>query len=381
MKANPRVLHLVHTPGPGGTEAVVGNLLTWIAPSDATQAVACPAGPLAETARRAGRPWYPVAFGTLRRPAAGAGLIRALAAAPAVMRELAVAFRSFQPDIVHAHGAKAAVLAAAWRRRSRPWMLVWHLHDYLPLGPLRRLWIHRARRAEGIVAVSRHVAETVLGDASCATVIPNAIAPPPPSDPAEGDRLLSSIGVPAGSVVIGYAGRLDREKGVETLLHSFVRIAEKEASARLLIAGSSPFKPKQTRAGLARLSADLGVAGRVHFAGRLPDLAGFYSAITLFVLPSPCEPFGLVILEALVRGIPVVAFAAGGAREILEPFDPSMLVPPADCEAFAATCCRILRDGAGRERVRRAGPEFVARAFAPDVQCGALVSLYRSLAA
>jgi glycosyltransferase involved in cell wall biosynthesis len=297
-----------------------------------------------------------------------------------VTRGLAVAIREFSPDIVHAHSAKAAVLARQCRRGGSSWMLVWHLHDYLPLGKLRRLWILGACRAsDSILAVSRDVADTVLGSAHHATVIPNAISAPAAVDQGRGQTLLDCLGVPRGSPVLGYAGRLDPEKGVHRLLEVLLRVSEQEPSARLLIAGVSPFRPDDAVRDLEEVAARLGLEHRVHLLGRLPDLASFYDALTLFAHPAPREPFGLVILEALAHGVPVVAFKAGGPCEILAAFDPSFLVAVGDIEAYAAACCRIIRDPGVVERVRTAGPAFVSSGFSPNVQCGALLAHYRGM--
>ncbi|MBN1424822.1 glycosyltransferase family 4 protein [Candidatus Fermentibacteria bacterium] len=372
-----RVLHLVHTPGPGGTEAVVANLLSWIPRSEAVQALACPEGPLAVQARDAGNPCYPVPFDLVRRTASPIGLAQTLGHVCAVNNALVRSIDAFQPDIVHAHAVKAAVLAHRYAGSRRNWRLVWHLHDYIPLGRLRRLWIWQAcRAADAIATVSEHVALNVPGVEGRATVVHNSLPPQRSKDPRLSRELLRSCGVPGTSPILGYAGRLDAEKGVHLLLRAFSLVRLNLPSARLLIAGGSQFRSNDVTRELQGEAARLGVNDAVHFLGRLPDLLGFYGAITVFAHPAPREPFGLVVLEALAQGIPVVAYDAGGPREILRGFDPSFLVPQGDLEAFAAKCCRLLSDSALQARTGVEGPVFVAEAYRPEVQCRKVLSLY-----
>lgn len=377
-----RILHLVHTPGPGGTETVAANLLAWIPDSEAVQALACPEGLLSVQARNAGRLHYPVGFDLVRRSGSVWGIGRSLRQASTVTGALVRAIHDFRPDIVHAHAAKAAILAHRCECSRRDWLLIWHLHDYIPLGRFRRLWIWRAARAaDAIVTVSRHVARNVPGVGGRAVVVPNSLPPQLAPDPRVSAELRVSAGIPAGSPVLGYAGRLDAEKGVPLLLKSFSVILRSLPQARLLIAGGAAFNQEDAALRLRSEAVRMGIGGSVLFLGRLPDLVGFYGAITAFVHPAPREPFGLVVLEALARGIPVVAYDTGGPREILRGFDPSLLVRRGDTDAFAATCCRVLGDAALQARVRAEGPAFVAGAYAPEVQCRKVLALYRRMLA
>ncbi len=369
-----RVMHLVHMPGPGGTEAVVSNLLSWMPPG-VVQALACPPGALAESAPCSVRV-YPVPFTLVRRSRSPLSMARGLRRVGEVVSALERALADFQPHIVHAHAAKAAILASRCPSRTR-WSLIWHLHDYLPLGPLRSLWIARARdAADSILAVSHDVARCVGGRRP--VVIHNALPDMAVAGPDEGRRVRESLGLPESTPLLGYAGRLDREKGVGTLLEVFRMVLREAPSAHLLIAGWSAFGETGLVA-LRRLSRRLGVEGSVHFLGRVPNLASLYRALTVFTHPAPREPFGLVILEALASGVPVVAFRSGGPREILDDFDPSLTVPVGDLEAYAQTVCRLLSDDAMRRRVAEEGPRYVRERFSPEAHCTALLAHYGSL--
>ena len=125
-------------------------------------------------------------------------------------------------------------------------------------------------------------------------------------------------GIAENVKVISYVGRLDREKGVETLIKAFAIIHQDNDSSRLIIAG----KPLSTKAdykkSLEKLSEDLGLEKYVDFLGHVNNPGSLYQMSDLTVLPSiNSEPFGRVIIESMACGTPVVASRTGGIPEIL----------------------------------------------------------------
>lgn len=125
--------------------------------------------------------------------------------------------------------------------------------------------------------------------------------------------------------------RLARRMGLDVLLQAFARL---RVPATLDVAGDG-----EERAALEQLARELGVADRVRFLGRVPepDLPGLYADADLTVVPSlELEGFGLVVLESLACGTPVVASATGGMAEVLPALQPDLLVPPGDVDALAA---------------------------------------------
>lgn len=113
--------------------------------------------------------------------------------------------------------------------------------------------------------------------------------------------------------IIKSAGRLVPKKGYAALLDAFARLLKDGVDARLVLGGDGPEASRlQTQA------SRLGIAERVTFAGWIDDVAGFLGDAHLFVLPSHDEPFGIVVLEAMARGIPIVTTPTVGPREILD---------------------------------------------------------------
>ncbi|WP_426810343.1 glycosyltransferase [Pseudomonas sp. WOUb67] len=123
-----------------------------------------------------------------------------------------------------------------------------------------------------------------------------------------------ALGLDAQAWVVGNVGRLHPDKDQATLLRGFAQaLPGLPAGARLAILGKG-----RLEADLKALAAELGIAGEVDFLGQVPDARRYFQAFDVFALSSDHEPFGMVLLEAMVAGVPVLATACGGAREVVE---------------------------------------------------------------
>ncbi len=180
------------------------------------------------------------------------------------------------------------------------------------------------------------------------------------------EELRSRLGVPAGGKMILFVGRLGREKNLELVLDAFARIGE--PSARLVVVGDGLH-----RAALERRARSLGVAERTRFTGEferraLPDV---YASADVFAFPSRSETQGLVLVEASVAGVPVVAVDTPQTRDVLE--DSAELVP-AEPEAFARALMQASSDRVGRVAV--AG---LAERFDRGIVGDRIIDLYKDL--
>jgi glycosyltransferase involved in cell wall biosynthesis len=118
--------------------------------------------------------------------------------------------------------------------------------------------------------------------------------------------------------VISYIGRLDRVKGLETLIKAFALLLKSGANARLLIAGQPVIQGEDYKKSLEKLSKDLGIENYLEFLGHVSNTTSMYQVSDVTVLPSLwAEPFGRVIVESMACGTPVVASRVGGIPEIL----------------------------------------------------------------
>jgi glycosyltransferase involved in cell wall biosynthesis len=161
--------------------------------------------------------------------------------------------------------------------------------------------------------------------------------------PADRAAARARLGLPEHAKVVASVRRLVPRMGLDTLLQSVARL-EPEACADLvvLIAGDGPERPA-----LERQAVELGIGGRIRFVGRLADdeLVDLYRAANLCVVPSRAlEGFGLVVLEALACGTPVLATDVGGLAEALGPLASPLLVPGTDAQTLTPRLSRALTD-------------------------------------
>lgn len=154
-----------------------------------------------------------------------------------------------------------------------------------------------------------------------------------------------------------YVGRLAHEKGVGHLLRAVRSLAAAGRDVQLKICGDGPLKEK-----LQAEAATMGLGRRVRFLGFVPPGKGVYSELDradIFVLPSLSEGIPKVLLEAMARGLPIVATAVGGIPDIIRDGYNGLLVPPGDAEAIAAAVDRLLGSPGLRCSLIKAGYDFV----------------------
>jgi glycosyltransferase involved in cell wall biosynthesis len=335
---------------------------------------------------RAGAPWVtPGAFGP---PGIAVARIATLAGETATtgpdhqathrwaslraLLDLDVTFAGGRPDLVHGHVGYPEGLAAAWAAEhlGLPFILTEHasyLAKFFDDPALRARYAAAAARASRIVAVSRMLAGELttalpaLGDR--VVVIPNAVAvgdfEAGPTGRRDPDELL-------------WVGYRKAAKGIDTLLAAMRIVRGSRPSTRLRLVGRSSTADEEAK--WMRLADELGIADAVTFEPPA-DRAGVAAAMaraTVFVHPSPRETFGVVAVEALAAGLPVVACDSGGVTEVLgsDPEALGALVPPSDPAALAAAILGVLdrRSTFDPERLRRSAAErFGATAVATRI--------------
>ncbi len=179
------------------------------------------------------------------------------------------------------------------------------------------------------------------------TVIPNAITPPAPPDPAQVYELRNQwLGHRVGPL-IGTVARLQPQKGLDVLLQAVHLLQPELPDLRAVLVGEGPL-----RSTLERQARDLGIADRVIFAGTRRDIPTVLAALDVFVLPSRFEGLSLALLEAMSMARPVVATAVSGTVEVIRDGETGVLVPPEDASALAAGI-RVMWEQ--RDRAQRMG--------------------------
>ena len=272
-----------------------------------------------------------------------------------------------RPDLVHAHSClNAGVLALALNRRyGISFVLTEH-----SVGPARPRWWERdlikrvIKRANRCIAVSPHLAALLEEHypGSSWQYLPNVL----------GEAFLAaetSAAVPASELgfIFLCVARLSPEKGQALLLEGFAKAFSGSPEIRLRLVGDGP-----SLSDLKQLSRRLGVAAQVDFVGALSSarVRAEMQAADALVLASRFETFGVVVIEALACGLPVVCTASGGPDHLVEPSN-GLLVRCGDaaalCEALLQMRCRAAvydRAGIRVDAISRYGPTAFARQFA-----------------
>ncbi len=238
---------------------------------------------------------------------------------------------------------------------------------------LRAAVRYLARRADAVVAQSQDTEANLhryfAPDVS-AHVIPLGIARPP-----EPEGARERYGFGPEDVVLVTVGRLVKRKAVEQLLDAMARL--RDGRVHLLLVGSGPLVP-QLRAKAQRL----GLERRVRFLGLVPDASKFevLAAADLYVSTSQHEGFGLVFLEAMSQGLPVVSYDRGGHTDYLEDGATGHLVQLNDLDGFVRACEALIASPERRQSIGRANRER-AKAFFIDRCAARYEAVFEAVAA
>jgi glycosyltransferase involved in cell wall biosynthesis len=179
--------------------------------------------------------------------------------------------------------------------------------------------------------------------------------------------------------IVGTVGRLQAGKGHEVFLQAAARLADTLPELRFVVVGGAILGWEGSYPDdLRRLAGELGLEARLHFAGHQTDVYPWYDALDVVVHPSFGESFGLVPVEAMALGRPLVATAAGGPLEVVEDGVSGLLVPPGDPQRLAEAIDRILGDSSLASDLGWGAVER-AKAFSEEGMAERFAELLRSL--
>jgi len=295
-------------------------------------------------------------------------------------------------DLVHIHTPFIAHYAAARfaRKHGLPVVATYHtyfedyLHHYVPILPrrigrfmARAFTRSQCRDVAALVAPSAPMRDALLayGVKTPIEVLPTGL-PAVSFQRGDGARFRERFNIGADRPVLLYVGRVAHEKNIDFLLRMFVRVRARRPEALFVIAGEGP-----ARVHLATLAQELGVDSAVRFIGYLDrntELLDCYAAGDAFVFASRTETQGLVLLEAMAQGTPVVSTAELGTRSILTPGCGAFVVPE-DEASFAAATLQAL--DLSREDPRRAELLAHARIWASQSMARRLIAFYERVCA
>lgn len=367
LAAPPRVAFVSSHAALGGSELYLERLIAGLGPGWAAGVVSLAEGPWVERVRALGVEVDVVPTGARAGIVAGAlGVRRALARR--------------RPDVVHANGVKAALVAVL----ATPGLgvpVVWVKHDFSWDGMPAKLI---AARCRAVVAVSAAVART-FGPRlrHKVRVVPNGIpAADMEADRAAGRAVAAALaGAGPGAPVVTMVGRLDAVKAPLEVVECLPGLLARRPELRLLLVGEENRHDPSYAARLRARIGELGLGDVVTLAGRREDAVALVAGSDLVVVPTRpdargmgTEGFGLVAVEAMAVGTPVVGYADGALPEVVG--DCGVLVPPGDRSELGAAIARLLEDPAERRRLAEGGRARARERYRLDGMIAAMRSEY-----
>jgi glycosyltransferase involved in cell wall biosynthesis len=303
--------------------------------------------------------------------------------------------RAIRPRIVHAHTPKGGLVGmiAAWLARTP--VRIYHIRG-LPLATatgLRRRLLRLSERtscalAHRVLAVSHSMRAAAIEEGLCradklAVLLSgsgngvDAAGRFRPLDEERRGAIRARHGIPADALVVGFLGRLTRDKGIVELGAAWGRLREGEPRLHLLLVGYPDATDPPPASTVAALRAD----PRVRLAGpvSLPEVPELYGAMDVVALPTYREGFSNVALEAAAMRIPIVASRVPGCTDAVVDGVTGTLVPPRDPAALADMLERYLADPELRVRHGEAGRRRVLAEFRPEPLWSALAAEYLRL--
>lgn len=297
----------------------------------------------------------------------------------------------FRPEILHLHAPNTSAFSALMMPSARriPWILHWHAD--IPLDShhaglrvayrVYRPWEQALlRRARAVIATSPDYAESSVALASWRSkvhVVPLGISDVAATQPDEAKSILW----PNAPLRLLAVGRLSYFKGFDVLLRAVADVPE----ASLVVVGDG-----ECRDDLRKLAKTLNIESRVNFAGRIdmtPDgnaqLASAYASADIVCLPSTerAESFGIVLLEAMRAGLPVIcsAIPGSGVNHVVRDGETGVMVTPSDSTSLAAAIRRLRDDIELRRKLGAAGRRRFVEEFTLDASVNRTLSVYRKV--
>lgn len=300
-----------------------------------------------------------------------------------VINRLRSCIRKIKPDIVHTHLIHADVFGfLAARLALVPHIISTRHNDD---GFRRNFFLKRFnqmlwRGFSGGIAISEAVREFTI---AVEGIKPNKLhlvrygieyQSMPADTPAQiREALCRELNIEKGAVIIGMACRLTKQKGVTYALQALARLP-KNANVHLVIAGDG-----QLMDALKREAQQLRIEGRVHFLGWRADASSLMAGWDIFLMPSLWEGFGLVLLEAMSKRVPVIASNVSAIPEVVEHGQTGLLVPPRNPDALAQAMQMLVDDRALRAHMGLMAEDYLEQHFTVDRMADETIAVYNQV--
>lgn len=282
--------------------------------------------------------------------------------------ELADFARENEIEIIHAHLARDYPLAAfAARLAKKPFVLTRHV-----LFPLNRLQKFFLKKVCGIIAPSNAIADALkkqnLFSPDKITIIRYGI---------NLNHFSRTEKLQNETFTVGTIGHLAPIKGHDVFIRAAEIVLQKRENIRFVIVGEDKSRTGENRREIEKQITESGLQSKIELAGWTDDVRPFLQKFDLFVSAARAEAFGLVIVEAMLYGLPVVATRSEGALEIIENGASGILVPNEDAETLAKTILELFDDKNKREHLSRNGRRRVEEHFSLEKMVAKTEEFYR----
>ncbi|MCH2548352.1 MAG: glycosyltransferase [Alphaproteobacteria bacterium] len=259
-----------------------------------------------------------------------------------------------QPDVVLAHGNRAVSLLRKAARGVVPVIAVNHTTS-----------VKRSLNADAAIMVNEELKQSLLAlgheNPDSVYVLPNMVTI------TTQQRQLRYSNAPQSVPIIGVLARFSPEKGLDILLEAAAKLVHQGVDFRIRIGGDGPLKDEVVAA-----IAEYKIEKYVELCGWISDREAFYQSLDIYCLPSRAETFGIVVLEAMQRKIPVVATRCVGVRQLVENREVALLIPPEDADALANGLQQMLEDWDLAKKYAQAGFELVTEKYDIQIVAGQL---------
>ncbi len=344
------VLFIDHAAALGGAEKSLLLLMQHLDHQQWQPHLVCVDGELREAATAVNIPTHPITLPRLRR---SPGFIKNLWQGASGIAQIA---KEIGAVLLHANTVRAAMYTAVTTQKTKL-PFIWHMRDFwLSETKPNRLWLdqwgkRRLCHAATVVIANSHAVAAHIPCAKKVRVVHNGIdlgrfGETPALSAAEtavSHTFRLQFNIPPDVPLVGTVGRLRPWKGQDRFIRIAAEVAKSNPSAHFLIVGGSPFQVNDGfEKELHQLAAKHNLTNRITFTGQLPDVGSALAALDIFVHAGSPEPFGLVNVEAMAVGKPVVAFAHGALPEIVVHQKTGLLIPPDDEAEMAAAVMQLL---------------------------------------
>lgn len=232
-----------------------------------------------------------------------------------------------------------------------------------------------ARHTAALIAGSEEIKKDVVRydhvPEALVDVIPNSVDLTRSLSIVSREQARERLGVPEGSIVLGTVGRLEEQKGHRYLIEALAQLRQGGVDACLLLVGDG-----REAQSLKNLSASLGLGPHMQFLGTRSDLGDLFRAMDLFIMPSLWEGLSLAMLSAMAAGLPVVATAVGGVRQVLGEDEYGFTVPAADAGALASKIRVCLEEPTETARMGEKGKRLIFENFSDEAMVRRLEMAY-----